>query len=167
VKAAITGPVAPYSVVSMRNYWTRYTISIYDLNEGDEMPNDNPVAVRFRWVHLLFELLLLFVSAFCLIEYLVIKYFGCAWVYSGMYGLPSQARTIESARHWVLGYFWFGLLAEAALIVDSMILLKLRYSELPVGQNAIIRCFVAVVLSGLGTFFAMMILISIGRFIHR
>jgi hypothetical protein len=67
------------------------------------------------------SMILILLSALCLLKYL-------AWasLYSGVYGLPSQAKTIAVARHWGLVYLWVLLLVECALIANLMVTIKLE-----------------------------------------
>jgi hypothetical protein len=115
----------------------------------------------FRWGQLTLSLLLILIGAFCLL-----KYPGWAWVVSGAYGLPSQARNVAIARQWSLAYLWAGLLAEGVLIANLTINLRFDNTELTGVPKAVARVLSALLIASVGTFGAMFLFSWLGKMLH-
>jgi hypothetical protein len=113
---------------------------------------------RPQWVQLTVSILLLVISAFCLLKYL-------AWasVFSGSYGLSSQAKVVALARTRSLAYLWAGLLAEGTLVAYLVVYFKLNISELSGMLKFWARLFVALAVAGLGTFGVAFLLDWLGK----
>lgn len=117
----------------------------------------------FRFGQLALTILLVIASAICLLKYL-----GWAWVVSGAYGLPSQAKNVAIARHLSLAYFWGALLAEGALIVNLAVHLKLDILDVNGVLKALARGFTALIIAAVGTVSMMFLLNCLGKLLsHR
>jgi hypothetical protein len=107
------------------------------------------------------SLLLIFISAFCLLKYL-----GWAWVFSGNFGLPSQARTVLLARQWSLTYFVAGLLAEGALITNLTINIRFENAGLTGVPKPVARILTALAIAVVGTLGVAFLLSWFGRMLR-
>jgi len=114
--------------------------------------------VRQHLVQPAISALLILVSAVCLLKYL-------AWsaVFSGAYGLPSQAEAVGLARRWGLAYLSAGLLAESAGIINLIVYIKLDGNELSGMLRGVGRVIVAIVIAVLGTMSVALFLAWIGK----
>ena len=115
----------------------------------------------FRWGQLALTIMLILAGAFCLMKYL-----GWAWVVSGAYGLPSQARNVAVARQWSLAYFWVGLLTEGALITNLTINLRFDNTELTGVPKAVARVLSALLIAAIGTLGTVFLLSWLGKVLH-
>jgi hypothetical protein len=123
---------------------------------------ERPTGRALLWRQLILRISLILFSAFCLL-----KYFAWAWVFSGVYGLPSQASTVQLARHWSLAYLWAGLLAEVALMVHLAVYLKLEIMELSGLPKALGRSIVAIAIAVFGTLGAALLLDWLAKLIRH
>lgn len=115
----------------------------------------------FRWGQLALTVLLVLIGALCLLKYL-----GWAWVVSGAYGLPSQARNVAVARQWSLAYFWAGLLVEGVLIANLAINLRFDNTELTGVPKTMARVLGALVIAAIGTLGTAFLLSWVGRILR-
>jgi hypothetical protein len=115
----------------------------------------------FRWGQLALTIMLVLAGAFCLMKYL-----GWAWVVSGAYGLPSQARNVAVARQWSLAYFCAGLLTEGALITNLTINLRFDNTELTGVPKAVARVLSALLIAAIGTLGTVFLLSWLGKVLH-
>jgi len=123
--------------------------------------NTREAGDSLQWRRPALSLLLILVSAFWFLKYL-----GWSWVFSGNYGLPSQAKTVLTARQWSLTYFWVGLLAEAALVANLTISLRFDNTELTGVPKAMARVLGAVAIAVIGTLSVAFLLSWAGRMLR-
>jgi hypothetical protein len=107
------------------------------------------------------SIVLAIACAFCLLKYL-----GWASVYSGKYGLPSEAALVALSRRWALIYLWIGLFAEGALIVNLIVTLRQNFFGLSGPLRILARGIVAITIAALGTTTAALMLVAVGRVLH-
>jgi len=114
-----------------------------------------------RWGFLILSLLLVLISALCLL-----KYMGWAWVVSGAYGLPSQAGRVAVAHRWSLMYFWAGLLTGGALVASLTFNLRFDRTQLTGGPKIAVRLLVALAIAVVGTVCTAFLLSVAGRMLR-
>jgi len=114
-----------------------------------------------RWGFLILSLLLVLVSALCLL-----KYMGWAWVVSGAYGLSSQAERVAVAQRWSLIYFWAGLLTEGALVASLTFNLRFDRTQLTGAPKTAVRLLVASGIAVVGTLCTAFLLSVAGRMLR-
>jgi hypothetical protein len=124
-------------------------------------PGGRQHGVAFRWGQVAITILLILIGALCLMKYL-----GWAGVVSGLYGLPSQAHTVATAQHWSFVYFWVGLLAEAVLIVNLAVRLKLDAIDLDGALKLVARGIAALTIAGAGTLGVAFLLSWVGKLLR-
>jgi hypothetical protein len=77
----------------------------------------------------------------------LLKYAGWSAVYSGYYGLPSEAWRLKEAGPKVQLYWWvLAALAVTATIVATMLIPPFKSNTLPTGLKGLTRFVLAVVL---------------------